>query len=157
MLKASDILSDEIYKVNEDSSLKDVFDIFLKDKPHGIFVVDENDRFSGVITESDLIEQQSSLHLPTIVNLFEGVFVFDNPFKLDRQFEKMAGTTAGDICSEEVLTVKPDETLQEIATMMTDKKIHFLPVIDDEKNILGVVTKYEMITAMAKEAGYITK
>jgi len=155
MLTAKEILSTDVYKVLETASLKEVFEVFLKHKPHGVFVVDENDRFAGVITESDLIEQQSSLHLPTIVSLLEGVFIFDNPFKLDKQFEKMAASTAGDVCSNNVVSAAPDSTLQEIATLMTDKKIHFLPVIDADKNILGAVTKYEMITAMAKEAGYI--
>ena len=155
MQTAKEILSTNVYKVLESASLKEVFQTFLEHKPHGIFVVDENDRFAGVITESDLIEQQSSLHLPTIVSLLEGVFIFDNPFKLDKQFEKMAAATAGDVCTDNIISTTPDSTLQEIATLMTDNKIHFLPVIDADKNILGAVTKSEMITAMAKEAGYI--
>ncbi len=154
MQTARELLTTDFITVTSETSLKELYTLFLKKKPAGILVQDEEGEYYGVITESDLVEQETGLHLPTMVALLDGVFIFDNPFKLDYQVEKISAITAEEICTKEVTKLSPSTPLSEIASIMTDKKYHFLPV-EEEGKIIGVISKKELLYAIAKNAGYI--
>jgi CBS-domain-containing membrane protein len=52
---------------------------------------------------------------------------------------------AKDIMTSDVITVKPDATVEELARLLMEHKISGVPVVDDEKNIIGIVTENDLI------------
>ena len=51
------------------------------------------------------------------------------------------------IMSTDLITVSPGATLAEARTLMRDNQIHHLPVIDDDRNLLGLVTLTNVLAA----------
>jgi len=51
------------------------------------------------------------------------------------------------IMSTDLITITPDENLAAARKLMHDKKIHHLPVIDDEQNLIGLVTLTNVLAA----------
>ena len=51
------------------------------------------------------------------------------------------------IMSTDLITLSPGASLAEARTLMRDNQIHHLPVIDDEKNLLGLVTLTNVLAA----------
>ncbi|RKZ90939.1 MAG: signal transduction protein [Gammaproteobacteria bacterium] len=51
------------------------------------------------------------------------------------------------MCSE-VKTCKPDTPIKEIATIMCFNKISGLPVVDDENNVVGVISEKDILCSM---------
>lgn len=52
---------------------------------------------------------------------------------------------ASDIMSKDVLTIKPDTTIEEIAHIMAEKNIGGLPVVDGDGMLVGIVTQKDML------------
>lgn len=52
---------------------------------------------------------------------------------------------AKDIMSTNVVTVKKDATIEEIARLLTEKNISGVPVVDENGNVVGMVTKKDLI------------
>ncbi len=52
---------------------------------------------------------------------------------------------ARDIMTRDVITVKPETTLEELARLLIDKKISGTPVVDDNNNMIGIVTENDLI------------
>ncbi len=52
---------------------------------------------------------------------------------------------AKDIMTSEVLTVKPETTVTELAQLLSSKDINGVPVMDIDNNIIGVVTENDLI------------
>jgi len=52
--------------------------------------------------------------------------------------------------SETVISVKPDDDVADVAQLMVDRGMSGCPVIDDEKGLVGVVTKRELLPLMMK-------
>lgn len=52
---------------------------------------------------------------------------------------------AKDIMTKEVVTVKPDATVEELARLLMHNKISGVPVTDDSKKLLGIVTENDLI------------
>ncbi len=52
---------------------------------------------------------------------------------------------AKDIMSADVITVKKDATIEEIAHILTEKNISGVPVVDDDNSVIGVVTQKDLL------------
>ena len=64
----------------------------------------------------------------------------------------MAGNTVQDICAMDLVSVTEDVGLDEIATIMSEKKVHTLPVMKDGE-LVGVIGKSDIIRSMAIQTG----
>jgi CBS-domain-containing membrane protein len=53
--------------------------------------------------------------------------------------------TAKDIMTKDVITVKPEATVEELARLLMEHKISGVPVVDDKKKIIGIVTENDLI------------
>ncbi len=52
---------------------------------------------------------------------------------------------AKDIMSTDVITVKGNASIQDIAKLLTEKNISGVPVVDDVNNVIGIITKKDLI------------
>jgi CBS domain-containing protein len=49
------------------------------------------------------------------------------------------------------VTVKPDETLRQVATVMADNKLSHYPVIDDDRKFAGIITIEDLLVGRSRE------
>ena len=52
---------------------------------------------------------------------------------------------AKDIMTKEVLTVKPDMSIRDLADFLVKNKISGVPVVDDGNKVIGIVTENDLI------------
>jgi CBS domain-containing protein len=62
----------------------------------------------------------------------------------------MSASKVSEICSRKVVTVSPETSLQDIATIMSEKGIHLLPVTSAGK-IVGIIGKIDIIKGVQGE------
>jgi CBS domain-containing protein len=58
------------------------------------------------------------------------------------------------IMTKEVKTVGTTSTLAEAKAIFDSMKIHHLPVVDSENNLLGIVTSYDLLNAQLGESSF---
>ena len=144
MLKASDIMTTEVITVKRDTSLKDVARILYEKHINGLPVVDEKGMLIGIICENDLIQRDRKLQLPAMVAIFDTVFYIQSSKKLEKEFQRFNATTVEDLYTKDVVTVDKDSPVEDIATVMTKKKIYTIPVMDGDK-LVGVIGQADLI------------
>ncbi|MHB8809468.1 MAG: CBS domain-containing protein [Desulfobulbaceae bacterium] len=151
MTQAQDIMTREVVTVQETLSVRELAKILLDKKISGVPVVDIQGGLIGVVTENDLIDQTKKVHIPTVMAFFDSFVFLENPERLEKDLKKMAAATVADICSREVVSVTPATPLDELATLMAEKKVHTLPVMDDGR-LVGVIGKSDIIRTLAQGA-----
>lgn len=52
---------------------------------------------------------------------------------------------AGDIMSRDVITIKKDASIEELADLLTQNKISGVPVVDDENRVIGIVSQKDLL------------
>ena len=52
---------------------------------------------------------------------------------------------AKDIMTKDVITVKPEATVEELARLLMNNRISGVPVTDDKKRLIGIVTENDLI------------
>jgi len=53
---------------------------------------------------------------------------------------------AKDIMTKDVITVKPEATVEELARLLMNNKVSGVPVTNDNKKLIGIVTENDLIT-----------
>jgi len=143
---ARDIMNTDPAYCQLDVSVTEVARRFAEEDLTGMLVVDEDKRLLGVITESDLIDQQRNLHVPTAIALFDMVIPV-GASRFEKELSNLQAMTVQDLAEMDVVTVSADADLGEIATLMGDKKIHHLPVLDGD-GVVGLIGKHDVIKAL---------
>lgn len=114
-----------VWSVRPDDSVFDALKL-MAEKDVGGLVVMNGDQLAGIITERDyarkvIIEGRSSKETPVV-----------------------------DIMTRKVLCVAPERTVDECLTLMTDKRLRHLPVLDN-KNVVGIVSIGDLVKAIIDE------
>ncbi len=138
-------MTQEVITVAPDSSIRMLATIFTQNNISGVPVVDEQGVVIGIVTESDLIFHNKRLKVPTVITILDSFFFLDSPEKMEKELKKIAAATVADICTSPPVTISGDTPLDEIATLMSDKHIHTLPVIDEAGEMIGIVGKKDII------------
>jgi CBS-domain-containing membrane protein len=103
-----------------------------------------------VISETDLMWQETGVTPPAYFMLLDSVIYLENPAKHERELHKALGQTVGEVMTEkDIVTIKPDRTVHEAAQMMHERKVHRLPVLDAAGKVIGIVTRGDIIRFMA--------
>ncbi|MDO9287788.1 MAG: CBS domain-containing protein [Thermodesulfovibrionales bacterium] len=149
MLKAKDIMTTDVITVKPSTTIEELSHKLMEHNISGLPVVNDAGDLIGIVTENDLISQNKRLHIPTVMRLFDAFIVLESPGKIEKEMKKMTATTVDDICSKKVITVAEDTSAEEIATIMSEKKVHLIPVVEGKK-ILGIIGKMDLIKGITK-------
>ncbi len=148
-ITASDIMTSAVATVREDSSVQDLAKLLTRKKISGAPVIDDENRVVGIVSEGDLVSQDADIHFPHYIELLGNIIYLESVKKYEERLEKAAASLVGEIMTTDVVTVQKDAPLHEIATVMTEKKVNRLPVVDGDI-LVGIITRGDVVRAMAK-------
>ncbi|GAB4469826.1 MAG: CBS domain-containing protein [Armatimonadaceae bacterium] len=67
--------------------------------------------------------------------------------------QKRGEKTVADVMKRDVITVPAEATLQEVATLLTAQKISGAPVVDENNNMVGIISESDLLSEARKHAG----
>jgi CBS domain-containing protein len=146
-----DIMVTEVIAVQEDASVEELSKILVENKISGVPVVDKGGKLVGIATEGDLIVKDSDLHFPRYFKLLDSIIYLESLNKFKDNLKKYLGTKVSDVMSTEVRTVREDAPVSEAANLMIRHNINRLPVTDDNDNMVGIVTRSDIVRSMIRE------
>jgi CBS domain-containing protein len=82
-----------------------------------------------------------------VIALFDAVLFIDSAKKFEDEAKKLAGKLVDDIYHHSPVTVTPDTETGEIASLMAEKDMHTIPVVD-AGNLVGIIGKIDIIRGM---------
>lgn len=148
MLTAGDIMTTEVHTVSPQTDIKVLAKIFIEQNVNAMPVVDEDGVLLGMVTQTDLVEQDKPLHIPTVISLFDWVIYLESPKKFLEEVRKVTARKVEEIYSKDVVTCAPDTPVATVASLMVDNKAHLVPVVDDGR-MVGVVARLDIIRSMS--------
>jgi len=147
MLKVKDIMTKDVVTVTRETTVMELARIFAEKHISSLPVVDADGMLAGIVTETDLVEQDKNLHIPTVISIFDWVIYLESDKKFEKELKKMTGRKAGDIYSTDVLTVSPEDAVATVADVMSTRRVNALPVVEAGR-VVGIVARIDLIRAM---------
>ncbi|MDB9302943.1 MULTISPECIES: CBS domain-containing protein [Cyanophyceae] len=145
----TDIMTRDPIVLRTETPLKEAIQILAEKRISGIPVVDDVGKLVGIISETDLMWQETGVTPPAYIMFLDSVIYLQNPATYDRELHKALGQTVGEVMSKNPVTIAPEKTVKEAAQLMHDRSVHRLPVIDSESQVVGIVTRGDIVRAMA--------
>ncbi|BAY79691.1 signal transduction protein (plasmid) [Nostoc linckia NIES-25] len=145
----AEVMSRDPIVVQEQTPLKEAIQILAERHISGLPVVDEGGKLVGIISETDLMWQETGVTPPAYIMFLDSVIYLKNPATYERDLHKALGQTVGEVMSTNPITISPEKTLKEAATLMHDRSVHRLPVLDSTAQVIGILTRGDIIRAMA--------
>jgi CBS-domain-containing membrane protein len=148
MLKAKDIMTKDVRTVGTSTTIEDLARVLVEHRISGTPVVNEKDDLIGIVTENDLIRKNKKFHIPTIVRLFDAFIMLESKSRIEQEIKEMAAVTVEDIYRKEVVTVSENTAVDEIATIMAERNVHLIPVVEGRK-LRGIIGKIDIIKGLS--------
>lgn len=145
----ADVMSRDPIVVRPETPLKEAIQILAEKHFSGLPVVDDTGKLIGVISETDLMWQETGVTPPAYIMILDSVIFLNNPTQYERDLHKALGQTVGEVMSSDPVTVAPDKSLRDAANLMHDRKVHRLPVVDPAGKVIGILTRGDIVRAMA--------
>lgn len=139
------IMEKEVITVREGDTVEECAKLLSTHNLSGLPVVDDEGKVKGIVTEGDLIRRAANVKPPEFFGLLGGTIYLESPKKFMDKLKKSMAYIVKDIMSEDLITVGPDSEIEAAATLMVQKKIKTLPVVDKEGKLLGVIARKDIM------------
>ena len=145
----ADIMTQEVVCLEEQESLARALEVMQQKKVRHVLVVDKQKKLSGVISDRDILR-----YLPY---LRPGADAFH-----DRLFDVAPNNAAvkqvlREIIKREVVSVLPSCDFYTAVSMLYEKNISCLPVTDEDKKSVGIVTVTDVMRGLQAAYGLYEK
>ncbi|HPN96868.1 MAG TPA: CBS domain-containing protein [Candidatus Moranbacteria bacterium] len=151
-MQVRDIMAKEPIFAKPDTKVTEVADILFRHGFHGLPIV-ENHKVVGILTENDFfVKDQEVLFLPAYVNFLKDNSSLDNLSEEKKnKIKRLLSLEAKDLMTKNPVTVPPDMDVADLLEFIRKNRFNTLPVTDDQKCLLGVVTLVDVI-GMTKQS-----
>ena len=128
-MQVLDLMTTEVFTVSPDTGIKKAAQLMFRQRVSGLPVVDDEDRVAGIITEADFLRMEVARDEA------------DDPQPIER---------VGDVMSGGVVTIGPTESVAEAAKVMVVQDVKRLPVVDDERRIVGIISRLDIVAVFTR-------
>lgn len=123
VIKAGQIMTSPVVSIPPEMTVSEALALMNQRCLHHLPVVDSESRLVGLTSDRDLLARKGR----------EGLLVSQT-------------------MATEVLTAGPDSAICAVARIMTDHHVNCVPVIDPERQLLGILTSLDLLACMTHQA-----
>jgi len=124
-VKVSDYMNHQPATFNASMTIAAAVELFLKKSQIGGPVLDEDKHVIGFLSEQDCLSSM-----------------------LQSTYLGESHSVVADKMRDEVLTVRPDESILDVAKTMTGNKPKVYPVVDENNVLLGIISRHDVLNAI---------
>ncbi|MBA2754402.1 MAG: CBS domain-containing protein [Chloroflexota bacterium] len=142
------VMRRDVPTVAPSTTVSEVARLLASEDLSGVPVLD-GDVLVGIITEWDVIAREAAVDVPPVIPFLDGIFVADGGRDFDEEVRHVFAITAGELMTAPVYSVRDIATLAETATLMVERRISTVPVVDAGNRIVGLVTRSDLVRVIA--------
>lgn len=145
-MTCGDIMARDVVTVEFATDLQEAWTQLRAYKIKALPVVDRNSRrLLGIVTVADFLKQIDATRVSPLAGLMQGLL------------RKTPGVTSekaeviGQIMTPDPFAARPDTPIVELVKLLSDAGMHHIPVVDEHRRVLGMLTQSDLIAALYKQ------
>jgi CBS domain-containing protein len=145
-MRVKDVMSPDVATVGPATPLEQVVELLIRREVKAAPVVDAG-RIVGIITGGDLLRRAGMGLRLSLQRALPAEALAEQLQQLAAQ-----GKTAADVMTAPVITVHDEARVTEAARLMADKHLKRLPVVDAQGQLVGIISRLDVLAAVASTA-----
>ena len=131
-LTAASIMSRDLRTGHPEMPIEEAWLRLKEHRLKALPVVDQHRRLVGIITLVDLLKY----------------FELEAPISRFHRIRYLRNKRLKDIMTTPVISVNFDTPLTELVTLLSDRSLHYMPVVDEHRQLAGIITQTDLIAAL---------
>ena len=146
-VRVKDIMTTKTITLGPEDTLEKATQLFEQFKYDGFPIVNEEGKLLGIVTAYDMVSQSYATHLPLLLRMVENLYKDKaDDSVLKNHFEKIGSVKMRDMMNLDPLVIGPEVKVEDLAKeFLQHHRVNPIPVIDDNKKLLGVVSRFDII------------
>jgi CBS domain-containing protein len=138
-----DVMTSPAISVPETATYHDIIDAMVAHNISAVPVVGADGYVVGVVSEADLLHKMEFAGGGPVHRLLERKRTRDGR-------RKAAAVLAVDLMSQPAIVIRPTASISAAAALMTEHGVKRLPVVDGEDQLVGVVSRADLVRLYAR-------
>lgn len=150
---ARDIMSKMAISVTEQQTLQEAIELMARHNVSGLPVTGERQMLVGIISNSDIIRYSQQVNIVPLMDLSGWISPHTNIVdmaSLRKGIDLLVNTTVGSIMKKKVFTAPENTDILDLARLMSQRKINRIPILDQNRKLIGLVTRTDLIKSLVK-------
>ena len=151
-----EVMTTDVVTLNGYMSIREAAELLAARNISGAPVVDNDGKLIGVLTETDILRSvknaadQVHMVFPSLHTMGVMFELSKGETEIMKAFEEQANTVVMDVMTTSVVYCTPDTSMNEVASILVDKRINRIPVVDEERRVVGIVTRGDIVRALSE-------
>jgi CBS domain-containing protein len=144
----AEVMTTDVVTFGPDDNVQDAISRLIERDVDAAPVVDDAGRVVGMLSTSDIIVQETQLHFPTVITLFGAYLELPSRHRdFEDDLQKALGSSVEEVMTADPATIGPGETIERAATVMHDKEVSRLPVVEDDR-LVGIISRGDIVRSL---------
>lgn len=136
-----DWMSKDVITIKVNDTLQQAINLMMDHQISTLPVV-EDGKLVGIVTDRDV--KRASPSSATLLDIQQALY-------------HLSRLEVGAIMTAHPITVQPDLTIEEVAEIMLERRISGLPIVGEQGDIQGIITKSDIFKAMLSLTGLVKR
>lgn len=148
-IQIGDIMTTHVVSVMADDSIQEVAEMMVDSELSTVPVINSIDKCVGILSRKDITEMflQEDKELSRLLDTDRYSVEW-----LSRATETSERRSVREFMNFEVSTIHQNAKLATACQIMAKQKVHHLPVVNDNDTLVGVVSTFDVVNAVAHAA-----
>lgn len=149
-MRAKDVMMRNVIYIKKEDRLNEIISVLRQNHVSGVPVLDKDNHLVGMVTEKDLVTKEKGLNISSYMEFMASILVVDGDKLAGVSRKRIEGLTASDVMSTPVYAVHLEATIEEIVSIMMNRHINRIPVIDKENKLVGIIGRSDLLPILIK-------
>jgi CBS domain-containing protein len=138
-MRVLDIMSIDVLTVSPEESLKTAARLMVERGVSGLPVVNAAGKLVGIITEADFLEREADRSQRRLLDAL-----------MHKPGTVSEAETVGEVMSTHPVIIYPEASVTEAARVMSHHHVKRLPVVNDEGELQGIISRGDVVTVFTR-------
>ena len=145
--RTQDVMSRDVVTIYPQDSVHEALELMVENRVSALPVVDGRRHCVGVLSTSDMIDMARELDAElTLLDSTDGT---SRIWMVESLRSGIGHEPVSNVMTERVASVRPEASVKEAAREMLRHRVHHLPVVDGNNEIVGIVSTIDLLGALA--------
>lgn len=145
-----DIYRKSVVVISEDLTLKEALQMMVEKSFNALIVINSSNNLVGVLSTQDIAAATVPQEMQYNVSLAQAMF---KPAFFEEMCQEIGKKKVKEVMRANYITARADTNIMEVAADFLNHDLYIVPVLDDDGNLSGIVTRTEIKKALAQGMG----